>query len=86
MDSLGSIIQTMKPYILLELNPIILGRDVEILTSVAMSSCRIQGTDGSIFHPDVQKNETLYIFNKVNRGPRAKQWLRLELALCECWW
>jgi len=25
---------------------------------------RIQGTDGSIFHPEVQKNETLYIFNK----------------------
>ena len=26
---------------------------------------RIQGTDGSIFHPDVQKNETLFLFNKV---------------------
>ena len=26
---------------------------------------RIHGTDGSIFHPDVQKNETLFLFNKV---------------------
>ena len=24
----------------------------------------IKGTDGSLFHPEVQKNETLYIFNK----------------------
>jgi len=25
---------------------------------------RIHGTDGSIFHPDVEKNETLFLFNK----------------------
>ena len=24
----------------------------------------IQGTDGSTFHPDVKKNETLHIFNR----------------------
>ena len=24
----------------------------------------IQGTDGSIFHPDVKRNETLHIFNR----------------------
>ena len=24
----------------------------------------IKGTDGSLFHPEVQKNETLFIFNK----------------------
>ena len=24
----------------------------------------IRGTDGSLFHPEVAKNETLYIFNK----------------------
>ena len=24
----------------------------------------IRGTDGSIFHPNIQKNETLYLFNK----------------------
>ena len=39
--------------------------NIWILWSLNNVLFRIHGTDGSIFHPDLQKNETLFLFNKV---------------------